>query len=78
MKTAFHLLARNERGNREPIFLKGDNLSDSEYIGGVAERFKVPPWKGGVRENVPGVRISLSPLNMGRKHKSAVPGGRAP
>ncbi len=29
----------------------------------MAERFKVPPWKGGVRESVPGVRISLSPQN---------------
>jgi hypothetical protein len=30
-------------------------------IGEMAERFKVPPWKGGVLERVPGVRISLSP-----------------
>lgn len=29
----------------------------------MAERFKVPPWKGGVCESVPGVRISLSPQN---------------
>ena len=29
--------------------------------GEMAERFKVPPWKGGVLERVPGVRISLSP-----------------
>lgn len=29
----------------------------------MAERFNVPPWKGGVRETVPGVQISLSPLS---------------
>ena len=32
-----------------------------EYHGEVAERFNVPPWKGGVRESVPGVQISPSP-----------------
>lgn len=27
----------------------------------MAERFNVPPWKGGVGETLPGVRIPLSP-----------------
>ena len=31
------------------------------YKGEMAERFNVPPWKGGVPERVPGVRIPLSP-----------------
>ena len=34
--------------------------------GEMAERFNVPPWKGGVLERVPGVRISLSPQNKER------------
>ncbi len=39
-------------------------------IGEMAERFKVPPWKGGVCESVPGVRISLSPqIVLIYKHK---------
>ena len=36
-------------------------MYDNKSTGEMAERFNVPPWKGGVCESVPGVRISLSP-----------------
>ncbi len=39
------------------------NRGEIKYIGEMAERSNVPPWKGGVFERVPGVRISLSPQN---------------
>ena len=31
------------------------------FLGEVSEWSKVPPWKGGVRASVPGVRIPPSP-----------------
>lgn len=43
------------------------NRGEIKYIGEMAERSNVPPWKGGVFERVPGVRISLSPQN--KKHR---------